>query len=225
MRVAVTNNQTAGRGRHGKTWQSPPGSGIALSVSYTYQKQPQNISSLTLALGVAAASGLQRLGAADVQLKWPNDLFARDAKLGGILSEVHNVADGAATVVAGIGINTQLNGELSFGDEAEWARHVIDLSSICDEMPSAELVAANLIDSMCVAFADFESRGLAPFVERWQQLDWLRGRHISVDAPTGQFSGVGAGIAPGGALLVDVPDAGICEFSSASVLYAGELAG
>lgn len=225
MRVAVSNNQTAGRGRHGKTWQSPPGSGIALSVSYTYPQQPQNIASLTLALGVAAASGLQQLGADGVQLKWPNDLVARDGKLGGILSEVHNVSDGAATIVAGIGINMQLNGELEFGGEVDGARHVVDLSSICNELPSSERVVANLIGGMLGAFVEFETAGLESFVERWQQLDWLRGRQISLQAPTGHFSGIGAGIAPGGSLLIDVPNDGIREFSSGSVVFVGELAG
>lgn len=225
MRVAVSNNQTAGRGRHGKAWQSPAGSGIALSVSYTYPQQPQNIASLTLALGVAAANGLQQLGADGVQLKWPNDLVARDGKLGGILSEVHGVSGGAATIVAGIGINTQLNAELDFGDEVDWASHVVDLGSICDELPSAESLVASLIDRMHGAFVEFETAGLEPFIERWQQLDWLRGRQITVDAPTGLLSGMGAGIAPGGALLMDVPNAGVREISSGSVVFAGELAG
>jgi len=225
MRVAVTNNQTAGRGRHGKTWQLPPGAGIALSVSYTYPQQPQNIAALTLALGVAAANGLQQLGADGVQLKWPNDLVARDGKLGGILSEVHNVSGGGATVVAGIGVNTQLDCDLDLGNEADWSRHVVDLGSICEELPSSELLVASLIDRMLGAFVEFEAAGLESFVDRWQQLDWLRGRQISVDGPAGRFSGTGAGIALGGALLVDVPNDGIREFVSGSVVFAGELAG
>ncbi|MCH9693491.1 MAG: biotin--[acetyl-CoA-carboxylase] ligase [Gammaproteobacteria bacterium] len=224
IRVAVSNNQTAGRGRHGKTWQSPRGTGIALSASYTYPKKPHNVSALTLALGVAIASALQQLGAQDVQLKWPNDLVANDGKLGGILSEVHNVSAGAATIVAGVGINTQLNGTLDVGGEADWARRIVDLGSVCDEMPSPEVLVASLMGCMLDAFIEFEDAGLEAFLARWQQLDWLRGRQISLDAPSGQVSGVGAGIAPGGALLVDVPSDGIREFSSGSVVFAGELA-
>ena len=134
-RIAVTNNQTAGRGRHGKTWQSPPGSGLCLSAAYTFAARPDNLPALTLALGLGAIDALEELGARDVELKWPNDLVALDGKLGGILTEVQQRSPGAVTVVTGIGVNVDLDTELDFSIESDWARQVVDLKKVCDELP------------------------------------------------------------------------------------------
>ncbi len=61
-RVALTDNQTKGRGRHGRTWQSPPGSGLCVSVGFTFTVQPANLPALTLAIGLGAIAALERLG-------------------------------------------------------------------------------------------------------------------------------------------------------------------
>ena len=85
LHVVVTDNQTAGRGRHGRSWLTPPGSGLALSVAYTFARSPDHLPALTLATGVGAIRVLEALEIAGVQLKWPNDLIVNDGKLGGIL--------------------------------------------------------------------------------------------------------------------------------------------
>ena len=114
LRVAATTNQTAGRGRHGKTWESPPNSGLCISVAYTFGSRPENFSALTLATGLASIAALEELGVGAVQLKWPNDLIANDGKLAGILTEVHQNSSGAMTVVTGIGINVVLAESMRF---------------------------------------------------------------------------------------------------------------
>ena len=139
--IAATNNQTAGRGRHGKTWLSPPGSGLCLSVAYTFSTQPENLPALTLVLGLGGVHALEELGATDVGIKWPNDLVARDGKLGGILTEVQQQSAGGVTIITGIGINVDLQNKLDFGMETDWARKVVDLKSICDVTPGHEEIA------------------------------------------------------------------------------------
>ena len=99
--VALTDNQVAGRGRHGRVWQSPAGSGLALSLAYTFAAQPANLAAITLAIGVGAIEALDRVGIGGVQLKWPNDLVADDGKLGGILTETQAQPDNAIKVVTG----------------------------------------------------------------------------------------------------------------------------
>ena len=93
VRVALTDNQTAGRGRHGRTWQSPPGSGLCLSMGYTFARQPSNLPALTLAIGLGVTEALSEVGVHGVLLKWPNDLMADDGKLGGILTETLPLAE------------------------------------------------------------------------------------------------------------------------------------
>jgi len=221
MTVAVTNNQTAGRGRHGKTWQSPPGTGLCLSAAYTFESQPDNLPALTLALGLGAIDALEELGAADVEIKWPNDLVARDGKLGGILTEVQQQSAGAVTVVTGIGINVNLQSKLDFGIETDWARHVVDLNSICEAAPKHEEIAGKITTHLLRAFVGFEASGFAGVVGRWSRYDWLRDREITIDTVDNQFSGIGAGVADDGALLVDTAESGIRRVTSGTIVIAG----
>ncbi len=221
LSVAVTNNQTAGRGRHGKTWQSSPGSGLCLSAAYTFTQQPENLPALTLALGLGAIDALKSLGASGVELKWPNDLVALDGKLGGILTEVQQQSAATATVVTGVGVNVDLKSKLDLGTETDWAQQVVDLKSICDTQPSHEEIAGELTTHLLQAFIDFETSGFAAMVDRWSRYDWLLGRDITIDTANQQFSGVGAGIGNDGALLVDTPESGIRRVTSGSIIKAG----
>jgi BirA family biotin operon repressor/biotin-[acetyl-CoA-carboxylase] ligase len=219
--IAATSNQTAGRGRHGKTWQSPPGSGLCLSAAYTFAVQPDNLPALTLALGLGAIDALEGLGATGVEIKWPNDLVARDGKLGGILTEVQKQSAGAVTIVAGIGINVDLQQKLDFGLETDWARNVVDLKSICEITPGHEEIAGKVISHLLQALGDFEKLGFAAVADRWSRYDWLLGREITIDTADRQFSGVGAGVADDGALLVDTPESGVRRVSSGTIVIAG----
>ncbi len=221
LSIAVTSNQTAGRGRHGKTWQSPPGSGLCLSAAYTFTQQPEHLPALTLALGLGAIDALKSLGASGVDLKWPNDLVALNGKLGGILTEVQQQSAGTATIVTGIGVNVDLTSTADFETVSGWAQQAVDLKSICDAQPSHEEVAGKFTTHLLQAFVDFETSGFAAIADRWSRYDWLFGRVITIVTADQQFSGVGAGIANDGALLVDTPDAGIRRVTSGSIVKAG----
>ena len=103
-RVAMAEHQMSGRGRFGRRWISPPLSGLCMSMAYTFARKPSQLPGLTLAAGIAVIDALTGLTIEGVDLKWPNDLIARDRKLGGILTEARqNRADGT-TVVIGIGV-------------------------------------------------------------------------------------------------------------------------
>ncbi len=219
--VAATSNQTAGRGRHGKTWRSPPGTGLCLSAAYTYQQQPEDLPALSLTLGLAAIDALQDLGADRVELKWPNDLVARDGKLAGILTETKQHSASAVTVVTGIGINVDLSTEPDFGAKADWARTVVDLKSICEVEPGHEELAGQLATHLLGAFVDFEISGFAAQADRWPRYDWLLGREITIDTADVQYSGIGAGVANDGALLVETPGSGLKRVTSGTVVRAG----
>lgn len=221
MSVAVTNNQTAGRGRHGKTWQSPPGAGLCLSTSYTFASRPENLSALTLVIGLAATAVLEELGVDKVQLKWPNDLVANNGKLAGILAEVKEQSDTATTVVTGIGVNVDMPDELYGKAENEWTRHVVDLKSLCSLVPLHEQIAGALMTKFCNTFNQFETDGFGQFADKWAGRDWLLGREITVQTADRQVSGIGAGIAGDGALLLDTPDSGTRRITSGSVVLAG----
>lgn len=221
IHVAVTTNQTAGRGRHGKTWQSPAGSGLCLSAAFSFAKQPDNLPALTLALGLGAVSALEELGAVGVQLKWPNDLVVRDGKLGGILTEVQSQQTGAVTVISGIGINLNLKDDADFRLESDWARRVMDLTEVCESLPSLDKIAGKLTTHLLRSFVNFETSGFAGVADRWSHHDWLMGREIVVETAREQLRGVGAGIADDGALLVDTLESGLHRVTSGTIVAAG----
>ncbi len=202
LRVALTANQTAGRGRHGKTWQSPPGSGLALSTAYTFAVQPGNLPALTLVLGNAAIDALEDVGVRGIQLKWPNDLIAGDAKLGGILTEAQGQDADAMTVVTGIGVNLALGEEFELPADERPARPATDIDALVPARPSTELIAAALVNRFHDAFARFELTGFADFALSWADRDWLLGRDVVVETAQGDVEGVAAGIADDGALLL-----------------------
>jgi BirA family biotin operon repressor/biotin-[acetyl-CoA-carboxylase] ligase len=220
-RIAATDNQTAGRGRHGRTWQSPPGSGLCLSMAYTFSVTPANLPALTLAIGLGVIDNLQALGINGVQLKWPNDLIAMNGKLGGILTEVHGRSSAAVTVVTGVGLNIDLGDGEDFDLDSSWAQRVVDLKSHVVELPGRERIAASMINGLSKSFVDYEANGFTLFANRWREIDWLFGRELVIDSTQKEISGVGAGIDDDGALLVETASEGLRRVTSGSVIAAG----
>lgn len=219
--IAATTNQTAGRGRQGKSWLSPPGSGVCLSAAYTFSEQPKNLPALTLAIGLAALKALKGLGARGIQIKWPNDLVARDGKLGGILTEVQSQSSKGVIVVSGIGINIKLGDDFDTVLENDWAKRVVDLEELCETTPTHDEVAAALTTHLTIAFQDYEHEGFLPLVARWSQHDWLVGRDIVIQSMNEQIRGLGAGIAEDGALLIETRADGIRHIVSGTIVQVG----
>ena len=201
-RVAIAGHQTAGRGRGDRQWLSAPGSSLCLSVAHTFRDKPENLSALTLAIGVAAILALQDTGIDDVMLKWPNDIVARDRKLGGMLAEAHCSAAESTSVVIGIGINLDLAPAILERVDSAWAHAPVDLKSILGQSVSPEPVAALVIDHVANALLTFEQHGLRAFAETWSERDWLRGRTVTVEQLRGSVKGTASGIDSEGALLV-----------------------
>jgi BirA family biotin operon repressor/biotin-[acetyl-CoA-carboxylase] ligase len=106
--VVLAESQTRGRGRMGRSWYSPPGEGIYLSVILKPPLSPQKAYQITFMAAVAAAETLRHLFNLEVQIKWPNDLMIRNKKLGGILTELKAGPDRIHWVVIGIGINVNI---------------------------------------------------------------------------------------------------------------------
>lgn len=100
--VVAAEQQTAGRGRRGTTWESPPGAGLYFSFIV---RAPQVLSLLTLAVGVGVRDGVAAATGLAPDLKWPNDLFVGGRKLAGILAEGHAIGAPDQAVIIGVGLN------------------------------------------------------------------------------------------------------------------------
>ncbi len=208
--VVIADQQTAGRGRYGRTWFSPPGTGLYVSVVIT----PFAVAAgaerarglLTLAAGVALAEGIETAAGIQADIKWPNDLLIGVRKLAGILAET--VANGAgvsgeaAPVVLGYGINVGTRsypGELhdrATSLESELGRPV-DRANLCTEtLVAISRRYRDLLDGRFDAILD-AWRAKAPASQ---------GARVSWNTAVGPRHGVTAGIDDQGALLVRVGD-------------------
>jgi BirA family biotin operon repressor/biotin-[acetyl-CoA-carboxylase] ligase len=213
--VMLAEYQTAGRGRRGRAWLAPPGGAICLSLSWSFPQVPRDLGALGLAVGVCALRALRRHTAADLRLKWPNDLMLEERKLAGILIEMRAESAGPTYVVIGIGINMAL-GTAAQKRIAATGTEAIDLKSAGVEPGARDAVIADLIAAILSGLLAFEQHGLRPFAEEWKQADCLRGRIVNVHASEGDTRGLARGIDLGGALLVET-ERGVQKFVSGDV--------
>ena len=113
--VIVADRQSAGRGRRGRSWLSAPEASLTFSLLWRFSGAPGQLAGLSLAIGVALANGLEKLGASGIRLKWPNDVLLECngdfAKLAGILIELASDRRGTQAII-GIGLNLQPPGEV-----------------------------------------------------------------------------------------------------------------
>jgi len=203
--VVLTELQHAGRGRRGKTWIAQFGGSIALSLRWSFADASQVSAALSLCVGVAVAHALTRAGARGIVLKWPNDIWCGDRKLGGILLEMRVEASGPGDVVIGIGINVTLTADARARIERTGVR-VAAVADACVAAPSRNFVAGAILDELLSMLVRFEREGFAGFRSAWSALDALRDRPARVLMADGYVSGTVRGVDANGALLLDNAD-------------------
>jgi BirA family biotin operon repressor/biotin-[acetyl-CoA-carboxylase] ligase len=207
--------QSAGRGRRTRSWIAPPGGAICLSVSWSFQSLPPAIGTLSLAMGVCVLRALVRAGVAGAALKWPNDLVAGAAKLGGILSELRAETGGPAFVVLGIGLNVALGAAVRSQIEATGTQ-ASDLASLGFDSHDRNGLAAALIAAVIEGFLQFEREGFRAFAPEWHAADALLGKRVRVSADSGSVDGHARGIDLDGALCLHTLD-GLQRFVTGDV--------
>jgi BirA family biotin operon repressor/biotin-[acetyl-CoA-carboxylase] ligase len=191
--------QHAGRGRQGRRWISPFGASLALSVGWTLPQATRDVPTLSLAVGVAVSRALGGLGAPGILLKWPNDVWFEDRKMGGVLVET-KIWGGTVHVVVGVGLNLYLS---------EAARHRIGsdrLAALDEACPSPiprNAAAAALLDQLLSMLPLFERHGFEAFRDEWRSLDALRGRPARVLLAQGAVDGIARGVDEDGGLLLE----------------------
>jgi BirA family transcriptional regulator, biotin operon repressor / biotin---[acetyl-CoA-carboxylase] ligase len=200
--VCMSELQHAGRGRRGRRWLAPFGSGIAMSLGWGFRDAARASPSLSLAAGVAICRAAERSGARGVRLKWPNDVWFEDRKLGGILLELRADAGGPVHVVIGVGLNVSLSAAARSEIELTGVR-VAALADACREAISRNSVAGVLLDELLSMLAQYEQEGFAPFRDAWLKLDALRDRPARLLTGGGTISGTARGVDADGALLLE----------------------
>lgn len=196
--ACIAEYQQAGRGRRGRQWFSPFGANLYMSMYWRLEQGPAAAMGLSLVIGIVMAETLQQLGAQDVRVKWPNDLYLNDRKLAGILVELTGKTGDAAQIVMGAGINLAMRG----ADTAQINQGWINLQEAGIAINRNDL-AAKLINSLREALPLFERDGLAPFTHRWKALDNFIDRPVKLLIGDREIHGIARGIDKQGGLLLE----------------------
>jgi len=200
--ACLSELQHSGRGRRGRLWVSLFGASIAMSLGWAFRDSARANPALSLAAGVAISRALARLGAQGLRLKWPNDVWFNDRKIGGVLVELKTEAGGPAHVVIGVGVNLSMSTEARRRFEASGVR-VAALADACGAAVPRNRVAAALLEQLLSMLDVFERDGFAPFRGEWSALDALGGRPARVLAGDSVIEGSARGVDVDGALLLD----------------------
>ncbi len=189
--VFIAGEQTAGKGRKGRTWVSEPRSGIYMSFLVRPKTAPDRIAGLTLAVAVAICRAVESVSDTSACIKWPNDIIVDGKKAAGILTESMLNMDGVDYVVCGIGVNTQARFEGALTQTATGVS------------ANGTLLAAAMIDSFLDAYALFKCEGLAPFMNEFRRRSAISGI-VTVTSASDSETGELAGFDDDGALLLSV---------------------
>lgn len=199
--VLAAEWQTAGHGRRGRRWASVAGGGLTFSLGWRFEQGAGQLSGLTLAVGLALARALEGLGFAGIELKWPNDLVHRRAKLGGILVELAGDALGPSLAIIGVGLNVRLPAATRFAID----QPVTDLADVSlGRSVDRNVLLARALDELAKVLAEFAERGFAPLRPAWQRRHALQRKPVRIALPDGGSArGEVVGVDADGALVLD----------------------
>ncbi len=200
----IAEFQNAGRGRRGRQWLTPFGSQLAVSMAWSFESMPRQLTTLPLAVGVACARVVRSCGITDVGLKWPNDILVDGRKLGGILLEHRGESGSACRVIIGVGINVSLQVEQATSVDQPWASLNQLLASRGLPAVSRNTLAVRLLRELVDLLSAFAQSGFAPLLGEWNALDLSRGRIVRVFQNEQEFDAIAHGVDADGALLVEV---------------------
>lgn len=186
--ACVAEYQQAGRGRRGRKWISPFGSNLYISMYWRLDQGPAAAIGLSLVIGIVMAEVLRDLGADQVRVKWPNDLYLQDRKLAGILVELTGKTGDAAQIVVGAGVNLMMRKAQAEDISQSW----INLQEAGVRI-DRNMLAIRLVTELRTALKCFEQEGLAPFLSRWEKLDNFINRPVKLIIGEREIIGISPG--------------------------------
>ncbi len=216
--VVISDAQTAGKGRVGKTWVSPPGFNLHLSVLLKPAIPVIDAHFYTLIGSLAIADACEAYGI-KAQVKWPNDVLVNDKKIGGVLAELHTSGAQVASLVLGVGMNVNISRhsmEHLYGEAAAGATsmyealgHAIDRNAL----------AARLLEHIEQRHFHFLAHGKQPLIAEWRSRSFL-GRRVTIDEAGYHLEGVATNLDADGFLVVTLDDGTTAHVREGEVLPA-----
>ena len=221
--LAVADKQTAGRGRRGRSWDSPSGSSIYMSLLLRPEIEPDQAPMLTLVMALSVAEGIMDCGDScgnpDVKIKWPNDIIINGKKLVGILTEMSSELDNIHYVVIGIGINVNTD---------DFPEDIASVAASMHVITGAYYKRAEIIADTWKAFEKYydlfvQTENLALMVDAYNQRLVNMDRRVMIEERGHRYEGTARGIDAEGALLVERDDGTTTSVISGEVSVRGIL--
>ena len=210
--VLVAEAQSAGRGRRGNQWFSPFGSNLYFSMYWQLEQGIQAAMGLSLLVGIVIAELIENQYQATVQLKWPNDIYADQKKLGGILVELSGQSHAHCDLIIGIGLNILMPVQ----GKQQISQGFTDLQSQCACAIDRNQLVPMLQQRLISKLQQFEKTGFAPFAEAFNQRNQFAGQQVQLTGGAEPNVGICLGVDEQGGLLLQQAN-GVRSF------YGGEL--
>jgi BirA family biotin operon repressor/biotin-[acetyl-CoA-carboxylase] ligase len=218
--IVLARQQTAGRGRLGRVWVSPPDAGIYLSVLLRpAELSPAELGLITLAIGVAVSSAIERCAGVKVGLKWVNDLVFEGRKVGGILAEMPSVsskdsANKMRPVIVGIGLNLRF-------DESNLPPELAGRISSLEQMAGMPLDPNEVVAHLCVAvesiYETLKAKRTDEIISGWRARSVTLNQEVIATSGNTSMEGTAVDIDNSGALIIKLSDGRLQK------LHAGEI--
>ncbi len=211
--LVVADYQAGGKGRRGRTWVTPHGSAIAMSIILRPDLPPNRASMLTLVAGLAVTAGIREVTGLEVKIKWPNDVVVNGKKATGILTELSTEMEAINYVVIGIGINTNV---------AEFPAELQETATSLHVETGRPVNRAEVICACMKAFEGYyekfmEHQDMCALKEDYQSVLANMDTGVRVLEPGNEYTGIARGIDDQGELLVEKEDGTLTK------VYAGEV--
>jgi BirA family transcriptional regulator, biotin operon repressor / biotin---[acetyl-CoA-carboxylase] ligase len=209
--ICLAEHQSGGNARLNRSWDSPFGQNLYLSIKYHFKKDISAISGLSLIAGLSVIRALSQLNISNkFKIKWPNDIYYEDKKIAGILTEVVGESYGGCMAIIGIGLNVNMT-KLSNENVINWT----SLKKITGEYFDRNKICISLINNIIKDIEKFNIMGLEYFLNDWNECDYLADKKITVKNGEKSIEGEYKGIDAQGNLLLKVD-------GTITTLYSGD---
>ncbi len=214
--IVVAESQTQGRGRRGRSWFSPPGCGIYISIILRPQVQPHEAPQLTLMAAVAMAETLLKTADLPFTIKWPNDILVNGKKISGILTEMSLEMDRVDYVVVGVGLNVNTEADAVAEDIRDIAT---SLRILTGQSFSRVAILRDFLKRMEHYYELFEKRQFAVIRDRWKELSGIIGRYVKIENLDHAYEGEVVDIDQDGFLVLRLTTGELQRIVAGDVLY------
>ena len=194
--IIFAEQQTSGRGRRGKTWESPANVNIYLSFGWHSSLKISDLEGLSLASGVEISHHLDPIIGESLKIKWPNDLFLSEKKTGGILVETISSKKGTSIVI-GVGLNVLMSDKIENSIDQDWTSLSIHFGKDFDR----NKIAGHILEALFHLKNNFETNGFSHYKDRFEELNILKNKECLVSFEDVSLKGLAEGITENGELI------------------------